>query len=70
MSAITEAAKLSGTNSALADAKKRALGAIATWQERAQSRRTLARMDARLWRDIGMTPTEASNEINKPFWRE
>ena len=36
---------------------------------RHRSRQALAQLDGRLLRDIGVTPMEAENEINKPFWR-
>lgn len=39
------------------------------WAERQRVRRALARMDAHLLKDIGLTPGEAENEIQKPFWR-
>jgi uncharacterized protein YjiS (DUF1127 family) len=29
----------------------------------------LARLDARMLRDIGITPSAAERECNKPFWR-
>jgi len=39
------------------------------WAERARQRRHLARLDARLLEDIGLTATEAAAEVEKPFWR-
>tara|TARA_B100000676_G_C18016927_1_gene810200 strand:+ start:252 stop:473 length:222 start_codon:yes stop_codon:yes gene_type:complete len=39
------------------------------WAERVWQRRHLARLDARLLDDIGLTATEAETEIDKPFWR-
>jgi uncharacterized protein YjiS (DUF1127 family) len=38
------------------------------WQ-RARTRRLLAEMSAHELRDIGVTPTDAEAEANKPFWR-
>jgi uncharacterized protein YjiS (DUF1127 family) len=42
---------------------------IGAWQERAASRRALARLDERLLRDIGLDPAAAADEAAKPFWR-
>jgi len=42
---------------------------IQEWRRRHRSRLDLARLDARMLRDIGITPVEAWREINKPFWR-
>ena len=39
------------------------------WWRRSRGRRDLARLDAHGLRDIGVTPYEADNECNKPFWR-
>ena len=39
-----------------------------TWQERASQRRHLASLDDRLLRDVGITPSQALEEANKPFW--
>ena len=36
---------------------------------RARTRRLLAEMTARDLRDIGVTPSDAEAEANKPFWR-
>lgn len=36
---------------------------------RARTRRHLATLDTRLLRDIGVSPSEAAEEANKPFWR-
>ncbi len=36
---------------------------------RSRERQFLAGMDARMLRDIGVTPYEASEEARKPFWR-
>jgi uncharacterized protein YjiS (DUF1127 family) len=48
----------------------RALAAMREWRRRSQTRAELARFDARMLADIGLTPTDAWREINKPFWRE
>lgn len=44
-------------------------GFLRLWAERRRMRRALARMDEHLLKDIGLTPGEAENEIQKPFWR-
>jgi uncharacterized protein YjiS (DUF1127 family) len=36
---------------------------------RSRERQFLAGMDARMLRDIGVTPYEAAAEARKPFWR-
>lgn len=51
-------------------ALRHAAALIAIWQERAATRRGLARMDDRLLRDIGLTRLDVRNELGKPFWRE
>ena len=42
---------------------------VRLWHRRIRGRGALARLDARMLRDIGVTPSEAAGEINKPFWR-
>lgn len=39
-----------------------------TWAARRAFRRDLARMDARLWADIGLGAEEARTEVEKRFW--
>ena len=46
-----------------------ALALMRCWYERVRQRQELARLDARMLRDIGVTSTEAEREFNKPFWR-
>ena len=36
---------------------------------RQRTRKNLAGLDGHLLRDIGLTPTDAEREANKPFWR-
>lgn len=38
--------------------------------QRSRQRRALARLDARLLRDIGVSPEQARRETTKPFWRD
>ena len=42
---------------------------LAVWQERRRQRFTLARLDDRMLRDIGLTAVDVQHEISKPFWR-
>ncbi len=48
------------------------LGAAAVtvldWQRRARERRMLLGLDARMLRDVGLTPADAEREARKPFW--
>ena len=39
------------------------------WLKRGRERAELARLDATMRRDIGVTPSEVEREIKKPFWR-
>lgn len=39
------------------------------WQERAEQRRALARLDDYMLRDIGLTRADVAAEHAKPFWR-
>lgn len=39
------------------------------WQERAEQRYSLADMDERQLRDVGLTRLDLHAEINKPFWQ-
>lgn len=45
-----------------------AISIIALWLERGRSRRALAMLDDDLLHDIGITPTDAQVESEKPFW--
>ena len=46
----------------------RALRLLKIWYDRWQSRRDLARLDARLLADIGQDRVSAVREAAKPFW--
>jgi uncharacterized protein YjiS (DUF1127 family) len=39
------------------------------WVNRSRQRKQLARLDARMLVDIGITPEQAQLEIAKPFWK-
>ncbi len=45
------------------------LRAVSNWMVRYRSRRTLAKLDPHLLRDIGLTEHQAAQELEKPFWR-
>lgn len=47
----------------------RLASAIRSWRHRRQSRATLADMDDRMLRDIGVTREQVQEEARKPFWR-
>jgi uncharacterized protein YjiS (DUF1127 family) len=48
---------------------RRVLRFVAVSLARSRERRTLASLDARMLRDIGMTPYEAGVEAGKPWWQ-
>jgi len=39
------------------------------WQRRASTRRELARLDARLLADAGISEAQRYEKLRKPFWR-
>ncbi|MHC6223283.1 DUF1127 domain-containing protein [Pseudomonas sp. X10] len=47
----------------------RALSSLLLWQRRISSRRQLARLDARLLADAGISEAQRYEELSKPFWR-
>lgn len=47
----------------------RAIAALTLWQRRIVSRRQLARLDARLLADAGISESQRYAELSKPFWR-
>ncbi len=42
--------------------------AVLTWEMRARSRKSLAKLDDHLLRDIGVGRADAEVEWQKPFW--
>lgn len=42
---------------------------LALWSARVRTRRTLAALDDRILRDIGLGRAEVDREAAKPFWR-
>lgn len=47
----------------------RALANLMLWQRRLSSRHQLARLDARLLADAGISESQRFEELSKPFWR-
>lgn len=47
----------------------RIVATLVTWQRRMISRRQLARLDARLLADAGISEAQRHAELSKPFWR-
>jgi uncharacterized protein YjiS (DUF1127 family) len=47
----------------------RMLSTVLQWQRRLVSRRQLARLDARLLADAGISEAQRHAELSKPFWR-
>ncbi len=45
----------------------RCIESLHVWQERSHARKELAQLSKRMLCDIGMTPGDALDEINKPF---
>ena len=43
--------------------------ALGAWSDRRRQRFSLARLDDRMLRDIGLTVSDVEAEITKPFWR-
>lgn len=42
---------------------------VSAWLRRWHTRRSLAKLDMHLLRDIGMAPETRAAEVAKPFWR-
>ena len=47
----------------------RVIDTLAAWQERANGRCALLRLDNRTLNDIGISRADAEHEADKPFWR-
>lgn len=47
----------------------RLVDTLVLWQERFRSRQTLAGMDDRMLRDVGLSRADLEPEIRKPVWR-
>ncbi|MCO8165673.1 DUF1127 domain-containing protein [Pseudomonas sp. 21LCFQ02] len=59
----------STVSNAQASLPLRAFAALMLWQRRLSSRRQLARLDARLLADAGISESQRYEELSKPFWR-
>ena len=54
------------------EAGRFAAGILATtmvWLERGRSRRSLAQLDERMLKDLGLSRWDIQQEAEKPFWR-
>jgi uncharacterized protein YjiS (DUF1127 family) len=48
---------------------QRAIDTVLLWHDRVKSRRTLAMLDDRMLRDVGIDQATARQESSIPFWR-
>ena len=55
--------------SSLSPLPLRVAATLSLWQRRFVGRRQLARLDARLLADAGLTEEQRRRELRKPFWR-
>lgn len=58
----------SARSSVLGTAMARVFDTLATWQERAHQRASLAALDDHMLADIGLTRVDVHRECRKPFW--
>jgi uncharacterized protein YjiS (DUF1127 family) len=56
-------------NSPKASWALRIVAALLSWQRRIATRAELARLDARLLADAGISEAQRYDELTKPFWR-
>jgi uncharacterized protein YjiS (DUF1127 family) len=70
---MLHAIALPGRRAAIGAAMRGALGRVAAWcarcHARHEQRRDLAALDARMLKDVGISPSEAAAESAKPWWR-
>lgn len=57
------------TQTAQTSTPLRFLANLMLWQRRIASRHQLARLDARLLADAGISEAQRYEELSKPFWR-
>jgi uncharacterized protein YjiS (DUF1127 family) len=43
---------------------------VKTWENRSRQRKQLAKLDARMLADIGITAEQVTVEVAKPFWKQ
>ncbi len=53
----------------LLEAAARALRTLLIWQERDRQRHSLAQLDARMLKDVGLSRADVATELRKPFWQ-
>ena len=58
-----------GKKTAQASLPLRMFANLMLWQRRLSSRHQLARLDARLLADAGISEAQRCEELSKPFWR-
>jgi uncharacterized protein YjiS (DUF1127 family) len=63
------AVALRAQNPALRAVLGRAVVKVLVWHDRVKSRRTLAMLDDRMLRDVGIDQATARQESGAPFWR-
>jgi uncharacterized protein YjiS (DUF1127 family) len=47
----------------------RLFATLAQWQRNVRTRHQLAQLDARALADVGISPSERYQELERPFWR-
>ncbi|MFZ6048013.1 DUF1127 domain-containing protein [Pseudomonas sp. CR3202] len=47
----------------------RLFATLAQWQRNVRTRHQLAQLDARALADVGISPSERYEELDRPFWR-
>jgi len=55
--------------SGLGRALRSMLSRLAEWRERHEQRKTLAAMNERMLKDVGISRSDAIRESSKPFWQ-
>ena len=63
------AVSLRSQTPALGVGLQRAIDTVLLWHDRVKSRRTLAMLDDRMLRDVGIDQATARQESSAPFWR-
>jgi uncharacterized protein YjiS (DUF1127 family) len=67
---LTNVSELFVSSRARPSLRQRLALTLVVWRQRVETRRCLARMDARALRDAGISPAAAAYESGKPFWKE
>lgn len=66
---LSSGLRFNDTTTAQASLPLRVLASVSLWQRRLASRHQLARLDARLLADAGISEAQRYEELSKPFWR-